>query len=284
MSGYNDAVPPTISPTVGSLLLTTSPFSDEMLALLNLVFLLLPAALSFLSLWVPLLVSVKALQLATPVHLQFLLTYWLVYACKCQLKSAVDTVIGIPKLDYLLELLMVWMFYGRGCTVVSAYYVPAMSQSALGISSVEQLENSALDPFVLQYIAHNSVVEYAIWLLPRQLAEPMLIFTRELRKSTSTHQSLLLFALDFFCSPELPELLHSRYRRTSRFFGSLALAVKNLPDSMQAPPGSERKVSGARAQSRASSAGEKSRACSMGDVRSLRVRPDQNELPLAGAL
>lgn len=225
--------------------------------MIGIVVWVLPWVFSLLSFWLPLLLSVKALANPVQHQLHFLLTYWLLYIVQLYVQKILFGLLPVPIWRIAFDFLSLWMFYCRGCLVLASHFLPDAMRSVSGFTSFAQFESVWLDPQGEWIVRHKETIVRFASCLPKSVSNPIILFTKEAKKSYAAGtRSLLLFGLAFFCYPELAQEVKARVVLSQRVLDSLRPGKRGEGKRWPAPPLSDdppAKVSGARLNLRAAS-------------------------------
>ncbi|KAM9934376.1 hypothetical protein OXX80_006023 [Metschnikowia pulcherrima] len=212
--------------------------------------------ISLFSFWWPLLLSVKALQ-APGENVQFLLTYWLFYACISSFQFHVSAS-SIPLSSIMClgaDVLNLWMFYSHGCLLVTHYYIPNMTGMPL-VHVVECFDKKLLDPLVTNLWVRNKFLQgFLRSKSPKSpLIDDLMMFNRSLCNHFAQPKRLtfLQFSLEYFCYMDSENELNARYLKSRGSYAALRASISPLEET-----------SGIRGDSRVSSRTPKQRDLSL---------------------
>lgn len=181
----------------------------------------LHSALTAFTFWVPLLLSIKALQ--TPQReIHFLLYYWLSYA----ILQHVHQLVPLPYL--ITDTILLWAFYAQGCIVCLYYFFPWLFDPQ-DMTPYDELEQDYVVPVVKTLWTNNTFTQNAVVMLSKYTnsLNRFSTFNRSLTKFFGKEASLLQFLLEYFCFIELPEVLRERGLAWVRFFTGVGAVIKD---------------------------------------------------------
>ncbi|OBA21560.1 hypothetical protein METBIDRAFT_12053 [Metschnikowia bicuspidata var. bicuspidata NRRL YB-4993] len=197
--------------------------------------------LALLTFWWPLLLSVKALK-APGQNVQFLLTYWLFYAC---ISGTQHLLAGLAfplssAINLILDFLHVWMFYSHGCLVALHHYIPSITGHTSAAAIVNALDHKVVDPLVSILVVRNRLLQRVLASRSSNVPplDDFLLFNQSLCEHHAllpTRLSFLQFSLHYFCYVDLESELQARYAKSrgvlARFAPSLSSSVGGAASS-----------------------------------------------------
>ncbi|QBM89335.1 hypothetical protein METSCH_D04050 [Metschnikowia aff. pulcherrima] len=185
--------------------------------------------ISLFSFWWPLLLSVKALQ-APGENVQFLLTYWLFYACISSFQFHV-LALSIPLSSIMClgaDVLNLWMFYSHGCLLVTHYYIPNMTGRPL-VHVIEGFDKNLLDPLIMNLWVRNKFLQgFLRSKSPKSpIIDDLMLFNQSLcdHFAQPKRLTILQFSLEYFCYMDLENELNARYLKSRGSYAALRAAI-----------------------------------------------------------